>query len=206
MAALSSIAQGLAVPPMGTLAAYHPQFALAILSGVPVRPDVRVLSVTFDSSAEVGNVRPASFAEIISSYSVFSGCDLTIDPTSAFPGNPLKFLNDVGQALVSGITFTLTVRGRGDDYSPISDETPLQSVPRLLSAAAGVWNLDNPDNVKARFTLAALPNGSPLPGFPFTIWLNLAFLMLGSEGAKFMCLSAQDARVRLKTECGVCAV
>jgi hypothetical protein len=198
MARLTSTVGGIVMPPFETLARFHPQFALAIDDGVPVRPDLRPLSVDFDSSAQIGNFEPASFSEIISSYSVFGGCDLTIDPTSAFAGNPLKYLNDVGQALVTGITFTLAVRARGDDYTPIIDETPLQSVCSLLGATAGMWNLDNPDNVKARFTLAAFPNGASTPGFPITVWLTFVFLVLGSEGATYMCMSPKDARAELR--------
>jgi hypothetical protein len=204
MSGLSSLAQGLSVPNLETIAQYHPQFALAILAGVPCRPDIRSLSVDFDSSAAIGNYEPASFSEIISSYSIFGGSDITIDPTSAFAGNPLKYLNDVGQALVSGITVTLLVKGRGADYSPVADETPLQSAPRLLSASVGVWNLDNPDNVKARFTLQSFPNGSAGPSFPFTIWWNFAFWVLAAEGAHYMCLDPREARRRLRDEWGLC--
>ncbi|HZU82018.1 MAG TPA: hypothetical protein VE987_03830, partial [Polyangiaceae bacterium] len=144
----------------------------------------------------------ASFSEVIGSYSIFAGADITVDPTNAFPGNPLKYLNDVGQALVSGITFTLLTRG-SDDYTPIPDETPLQSVPRLLSAAVGVWTLDNPDNVKATFTLQTIPNAaSEETALPMTVWLNFAFLMLGSGGREFLCLDAGTCRKRLKEEHG----
>lgn len=192
----SGNAQGLVVPHFETLAMFHPGFALAIASGVPCRPDVRVLSQQFDSSAQVGNALPASFSEIMGAYSVFVGCDVTIDPTNAFPGNPVKYLNDALQAQVTGITFKFTTRG-SDDYTPIPDETPLQAVPRLLAAAAGIWSLDNPDNVKATFTMQSVPNGSPTPGFPFTVWINFAFLRLAPEGTKYLCCPAPEARKRL---------
>jgi hypothetical protein len=198
----SSLAQGLQAPDFRTLAAFHPQAALAIACGVPVRPNLRTLSVTFSTSADIGQVIPASFSEVVGSYSIFAGADITVDPTNAFPGNPLKYLNDVGQALVSGITFRLVARG-GDDYTPIPDETPLQSVPRLLSAAAGIWTLDNPDNVKAYFTLQAIPNAaSEETALPMTVWLNLAFLMLGAAGREYLCVDAKTARCRLKEEHG----
>lgn len=184
--------------PFETLARFHPQFALAIDDGVPCRPNIRGLSADFDTTAQIGSFEPASFSEIISSYSVFAGVDITIDPTGLLPGNPLKYLSDVSQALESGITFTLTVRGRGDDYTPIVDETPLQSVPQVLAAAVGIWNMDNPDNVKARFTLAAFPLGSSSVGAPFTVWMTFSFLVLGAEGARYMCMCAKDARDELR--------
>jgi hypothetical protein len=191
---------GITFPSIRTVAGYHPQFALAAYEGIPVRPDLRPLSVEFTSAATIGQVLPASFAEIISSYSVFGGAVLTIDPTSAFPGNILKGLSDTTQARVTGITFTLLVRGNGDDYSPVPEETPLQSVEELLNASAGIWSMDNPDNVKARFTLAALTQPTALP---FTAWLTMGFLVLGSEGQRFMCLDACEARARLKDKHGV---
>jgi hypothetical protein len=196
MAGLSSVAQGLTVPHFETLAVFHPGFALAIVEGVPCRPQIRALSVEFDASAQVGAVQPASFSQVIGAYSVFSGVDITIDPTNAFPGNPVKYVNDAGMALVSGITVEFTVRG-ADDYTPIADPTPLQSVPRLLAAAAGVWSMDNPDNVKARFTLQAIPNSSPDTAFPITVWMNLSFLVLAPEGCKYVCLDIHEARQKL---------
>lgn len=199
----STIAQGLTVPDFRVLAYYHPQAALAIACGVPLHPNLRTLSVTFDTSAAVGERLPASFSEVIGSYSIFAGCDLTIDPTQAFPGNPLKYLNDVGQALVSGVTFALEVRG-SEDYTPIPDEVPLQSVPRLLASSVGIWTLDNPDNVKANFTLQTLPNAaSETTAFPMTVWLNFSFLMLSGQGSReFLCMRPELARAQLKTEHG----
>jgi hypothetical protein len=202
----ASIAQGLAVPAFSTIAAFHPQAALAIACGVPVRPNLRSLSVEFDSTAFLGQVLPTSFTEIISSYSIFGGADITIDPSNAFPGNPLKFLNDIGQVLESGILFEMEVRSRGDDYNPVPDPTPLQSVARLFSAAVGIWTMDNPDNVKARFTLQSFPNSAPASNaFPITVWVNFMFLVLGSEAQQFFCVPPGEARKRLRDEHGIAA-
>lgn len=198
----STLAQGLAAFDFRTLAAYHPQAALAVACGVPLRPNVRNLSVQFSSSAAVGTRLPASFAEVIGTYSIFAGCDTTIDPTNAFPGNPLKYLNDTLQAYTSGITFTLECRGQ-DDYTPMPDEVPLQSVPRILSGAAGIWVLDNPDNVKATFTLQVLPNAAAgSTGFPITAWVNFMFLTMGSACRPFLEYDAPQARKILKDEHG----
>jgi hypothetical protein len=193
-------ANGIVFPSLAKIAEYHPAFALAAFEGIGVRVDMRPLSVEFTTQAAIGQVLPASFAEIISSYSVFVGADLTLDPTSAFPGNVLKNLSDVTQARVTGITFTLLVRANGDDYAPVPEETPLQSVVRLLNAGAGVWALDNPDNVKARFTLASLQQPTALP---FTAWLTLCFYVLGPEGQKYLCMDADTARKVLRDKYNV---
>jgi hypothetical protein len=199
----STQAQGLAVPDFGVLCAYHPQVALAIACGVPLHPNVRVLQVTFGTGAAVGDVLPASFSEVMGAYSIFAGADVTIDPTNAFPGNPLKYLNDVCQALCSGITFTLFCRGR-EDYTPIPDETPLQSVAKLLSSSVGIWTMDTPDNVKATFTLQSLPNAqAETTGFPLTAWVNLSFLMLGGGCREYLCLDPCEARRRLWQDHGI---
>jgi hypothetical protein len=201
----SSIAQGLSVPSFTTIAAYHPQAALAIASGVPVRPSIRPLSVTFDSTAFVGQQKPASFAEIISSYSIFAGADITIDPSNAFEGNVLKYVNDQAQMEAeTGITMTLEVRGLGSDYNPVPEPTPLQSVGRLFSAAVGIWTLDNPDNVKALFTLNTPPNAAPeSTAFPITVWFNFGFLVLGEGAGNFMCMAPADARKMLREQFGI---
>lgn len=183
------------------LVRFHPQFALAIASGAKVRPNVRILSVQFPGDSSVGNVLPASFSSPITAYSVFAGCAETIDPTNQFGGNPIKYLNDAAMAQVTGVTFTLMARTKGDDYTPIPDETPLQLVPQLLSAAAGIWYLDEPaDNVKATFTLAASPNQS----MPFTCWLGLVFLVLSNDAASYLCKSAPEALAELARRGALC--
>jgi hypothetical protein len=187
---------GIVTPLWANLAFYHPTFALAIVEGADVRPNVRILSVQFPGSASIGTVKPASFAAPVSAYSVFAGCAETIDPTGqTFQGNILKYVNDAGQAKVTGITFTLLARTRGDDYTPIPDETPLQFVPSLLSVAAGVWKLNEPaDNVKATFTLAAQPNTPP----PFTAWVGFVFLVLSKDAAGFLCMDRRAAYAELQ--------
>lgn len=199
----NTLAQGLVAPDFRVLATYHPQAALAVACGVPLRPNVRNLAVTFASSSAVGTRLPVSFSEVIGTYSIFAGADVTIDPTNAFPGNPLKYLNDLFMALVSGITFTLECRG-SEDYTPMPDEVPLQSVARILSGAAGIWTMDTPDNVKATFALTALPNAATgTTGFPITVWVNFMFLSLGSPGRPYLALDAPTARKQLRDEFGI---
>lgn len=188
------------MPSLATLAQYHPGFALAVAEGVPARPNSRPISVQY-AAANIGQVLPASFDEVISSYSVFLGATVSVDPTSAFPGNVLKGLNDVTQALVTGITFTMDVTGDAGNYSPVPDETPLESVPAVLSPWAGIWKMQNPENIKARFTLASAP---PDPnGFPFTAWIVFGFAVLGPGGTDYLCLDPKTARKRLADEHGI---
>ena len=176
-----------------TLCAYHPGFALAILNGVSVRPSMRVVQATF-SSPTLNQPIPASFDQIITSYSVFAGCDVSIDPTNAFPGNPLKTTSDYFQALgASGIRFQILARTRDDnDYAPIPSDTPLQMAPSILRKAAGIWHMTNPDNIKAQFTLGATP-----PAVPLTVWLTFSFLVLGPLGEDYIRLPTVKARAQL---------
>jgi hypothetical protein len=201
---LHTVAQGIAMPSLETIAAFHPQAALAIACGVPVRPDIRTTSATFDSSAMVGQQIPSSFAEIISNYSIFAGCKMGIDPSQAFPGNPLKFLNDVGQMQETGVTVTIAARTRTSDYNPAIDDVPLQDVPPLLSAFVGLWTLDNPDNIFVRYTLQNLPNAAAGDtAFPITFWLNFAWIVLGADASQFFCLPPEECRRRLRCDHGI---
>jgi|GEM_PF-2689088 len=187
---------GSALVTFETLCAFHPAFALAILNGCPVRPSERIVQAVFNSGA-TNNPIPASFDQMITSYSVFAGCDVSIDPTGAFNGSPFKAQSDAFLALgASGITVTILARTFGDqDYSPIPSDTPLQMIPSILRKAAGIWHLENPDNVKCQFTLSSTPqSASP----PFTVWLSFAFLCLSPAGANYLRLSAQEARAQLQ--------
>ena len=123
-----------------TLCAYHPGFALAILKGVSVRPSMRIVQATFSSPA-LNTPVSGAFDQIVTAYSVFVGCDVSIDPTSAFPGNPLKTTSDFFLASgASGIQAKLLAATSGDNnYSPILSFTPLQMIPGILSKAAGKW-------------------------------------------------------------------
>lgn len=195
---------GIALPALSRIAEYHPQWALAAAAGVPVRPDVRPLSVTFSSTSQIGTPIPASFDQPISRYSIFCGADLTIDPTAAFAGNILKGTNDVTMARVSAQTFTLLTTGPTGNFTPVFEETPLQSIPRLLLPFAGMWAMRGPsENVKATFTLQSTPNG----GVPFTSWLSLSFAVLevGEVCARIMAMSVLAARKQLRDEHGICA-
>lgn len=179
-----------------TLCAFHPAFALAILNGVAVRPNLRTIQVVFSSTA-TGQVLPASFDQQITAYSVFSGCDVSLDPTSAFAGNPLKSMSDTFQAMTSGITMQMLVRSKNEgDYSPIPTDTPLQMVPSILRKAAGIWFMESPDNVKAQFTLASVPPGGA-QAVPITVWVTLAFLVLGYNSENYLRLRPLDARAQL---------
>jgi hypothetical protein len=183
---------GISVPSLATLADYHPQFALAVLAGVPVRPNLRPLSQQLQNS-QLGQPQPASFDQVIGQYSIFSSCQVSIDPTNNLDGNPLKYLSDAAQALVTGVTVTMMVDSRsGINYTPIPDETPLQVLPAALSASAGIWRMVNPENLKVKFTVAAAAQSSP-----FTVWLNFTFLMLAAEGEQFLCVPTDEARRRL---------
>lgn len=185
-----------------TLCTFHPQFALAILHGIGVRPSTRIVQATF-SSVVLNQQIPASFDAIITSYSVFGGVDITIDPTNAFPGNPQKAQSDFFQAWgASGIRVQLAAYTKGDNtYNPIPSDMPLQAVPALLNKTAGAWKMENPDNIKAQFSLASLPPGGAT-AIPFTVWMIWSFLCLGPGGENFLSLSAVEARRRLASEFG----
>jgi len=183
--------------PFDTLVQYHPQVALAIRRGAKLRPNNRILQVKFSNTA-AGQYQDASFDEQISVYSIFDGFAHTLDPTNAFPGSTLKYLSDTMQAQTTGITFTLVVRGGGDDYTPIPTPMPLQMVERVLDPSVGTWAMWNAANVFARFTILTPPIASPL-----TVWAVLGFQQLSSDGARWLCLSADDAYHEL-TRLGVC--
>lgn len=197
----SATAPGLSLPSLATIAQYHPRWALAAAEGIPVRPDVRPLSVQFSGGAQIGQFLPASFSQPITKNSIFGACVLTIDPTTAYGGNPLKGLNDATMALVSGTTFTLETTGRTGNYTPCFDDVPLQSIPTLLNPFAGMWRMDGPaDNVKARFTLQSTPNG----GLPFTAWLLMSFAVLEGPCSDWDHLPLADVRKRLREVHGIC--
>lgn len=184
--------------PFETLAAYHPGFALAILKGVSVRPNPRVMQFPF-SNQGLGSPVGAAFDQQITGYSVFSGFDVTIDPTGAFPANLFKTLSDGMQTLTTGMTMQLLMRTKGDlDYSPIPTDCPLQSVPRVLGRAAGIWHLDNPDQAKGQITLTATPPGTGI----FTVWGIFSFLVLGPEGEKYVRMNPDDARAQVRALLG----
>ena len=192
---------GLALPSLATIAQYHPRWALAAAEGVPVRPDVRVLSVQFSGGAQIGQFLPAAFSQPITKNSIFGGSVLTVDPTSAFPGNPLKGLNDATMALVSGVTFTLETTGRTGNYTPVFDDVPAQSIPTLLNPYAGMWRMQGPaDNVKARFTLQATPNG----GLPMTMWLMMTFAVLEGPCSDWDGMTLAEVRKMLREVHGIC--
>jgi hypothetical protein len=192
--------------PFHVLATYHPQFALAVLEGVPVRPNLRTLQVTFESLT-VGEQEPASFDQQISRYSIFAGVSVTIDPTNAFIGSSLKTMSDKFQADVSGVTLNMAIRSNGDDYAPVIDDIPLQMLAPTLNPAAGTWKFDNPDNPKATFTLQTPPNDAP-----FTVWVNFNLLVLGNVAGSFdyLCMDRRVAQEKLvahpmfKALCGGC--
>lgn len=193
---------GIGLPPLSVIGQYHPHWALAAARGVSVRPDVRVLSVEFTSTAQVGQALPASYAEPLTKYSLFSGCEFTVDPTSSYTGNVLKGLNDTTMAKVSATTFTLLTTGPRGNYTPVFDDTPTQSIPGLLKPFAGMWMLGPvAENVKARFTLQSIPNG----GVPFTLWLMMAWAVLDSQAAcsDVFSLTHAEARKQLRDE-GIC--
>lgn len=189
--------KGIHIPALPVIARWHPQFALAAAMGVAVRPNARPLSVQFPSSAIAQNFLNASFSEPIASYSVFCGVDVTLDPTNAFAGNVLKTLSDAAQAETTGVTATVQVKGRSGDYSPVPEETPLQSIPDVLNPWAGAWALQNPENIRVRFTLQAVP-----PALPLTIWTVWGFAVLAEQGEQYLTLTAETARAKLK-ELGV---
>lgn len=181
--------------PFQTLAAYHPGFALAILRGVSVRPNLRVMQWAFNNQS-IGQPVNAAFDQQITGYSVFAGFDLTIDPTGAFPQNLFKTLSDGMQTLTTGITMQLLMRTKGNlDYSPIPTDCPLQLVPGVLSRSAGIWHLDNPDEAKGQLTLIAPP-----PAPVFTVWGVFSYLVLGPEGEKYVRMDPLKARAAVASE------
>ena len=180
-----------------TLCSFHPAFALAILNGISVRPSNRVMQAQF-SSVTAGQQKPAALDAIITTYSVFAGADITIDPTNAFAGNPLAaqsaFFQTWGQ---TGILFSLQARTQGDnDYNPIPTDVPLQMVPAILNKTAGAWHFVNPDNLKAQFTLASTPPGGS-DAVPFTCWVTFSFLVLGPGGENYLAIAPAKARAML---------
>jgi hypothetical protein len=180
-----------------TLCTFHPAFALAILNGIGVRPSTRVVQAKF-SSTTIGAQIPASFDAIITTYSVFAGVDISIDPTNAFAGNPIKAQSDFFQTWgASGITLQLAAYTKGDNnYNPIPSDVPLQMVPAILNKVAGAWHMINPDNIKAEFTLQALPPGGT-GAAPFTVWLSFSFLCLGPGGEQYLAIPPARARAEL---------
>jgi hypothetical protein len=180
-----------------TLVTFHPQFALAILNGIGVRPSTRIVQATFPSTTLNQEV-PGSFDAVITTYSVFGGIDIGIDPTNAFAGNPQKAQSDFFQAWgASGIRVQIQARTRGDnDYNPIPSDLPLQMVPSVLNKTAGAWKMINPDNVKVLFTLAQLPPGGTAAA-PLTVWMAWSFLCLGPGGEDYLSIDPVVARVRL---------
>lgn len=193
--------KGLILPPWETMVAYHPQFALAAWCGVPVRPNVRTLSFDFSSDAPGGTPVPSVFGSPISTYSIFVGCDVLIDPTASFANNVLKTLSDTLQARVSGMTMTLQVDGREGHYTPIADDCPLGSVAEMLNVSAGSWSLDNPENLNAKIQIQA-----PGPAAPFAVWMPFTFLILGAgtKRGDYMVLSRAQARKCLRDEGATC--
>jgi hypothetical protein len=183
---------GLSVPSLVTLAQYHPQVALAVAKGVPLRPNLRPLSVELQNS-QLGQPVNASFQEIISVYSIFSGIKVTIDPTNNLVGNPLKYLADAAQPLTSQITLSLLVKSNdGTDYAPVPDDTPLQGLEDAFAPSIGIWRMVNPENVKARFILQSQAEGDN-----FTVWVIFTFLVLASSGQNFMGIAPDAARAEL---------
>ena len=179
-------------PSLLFLAEYHPQVALAVANGVPLRPNLRPLSVELQNS-QIGQPQRTSFSEVISQYSIFAGVDVTVDPTNDAPGNPVKYINDASQALVTGVTVSLLVKGAGgEDYSPVPDETPLQQLPVTLAPSIYLWRMINPENVKAQFIVQTPANATP-----FTVWLTFTFLVLASAGDVYMQIPADEARKQL---------
>lgn len=175
-------------PPFLELALRHPQVALCLAHGIPLRPNIFPLSVELQN-AQIGQPQPASFSEVISQYSIFTGVTVTIDPTNDADGNPVKYINDAAQALVTGVTMTLQVQGRaGVNYFPIPEETPVQGLPPAFAPLAWVWRMVNPENLKATFTVATDLNASP-----FTVWCLFAFAVPDSDGDHFLQLPYEKA-------------
>jgi len=180
------------MPPLVELAVRHPQLALCVAKGIPLRPNLRPLSVELQNS-QLGQPQPVSFSEVISQYSVFTGLSVTVDPTNDEPGNPVKYINDAAQALVTGTTINLQVQGRGGvNYSPIPEETPVQALPAAFASSAWIWRMVNPENVKANFTVQSLLSASP-----FTMWVIFAFMVPASEGDPYLTFDNDRAMIAL---------
>lgn len=185
---------GTQIPSLETLAAYHPQVALAVWNGFQLRPNLRPVSVQLQNS-QLGNPQPVSFAEPMSVYSIFSSVGVTIDPTSNLDGNPLKYISDATEPATSGITCSMLVQSNtGINWSPIPDETPLQALPGAFAGSSGLWALSNPENIKLSFTLQSAFQG---PG-PITVWTVWTFLMLQSGAEQIMAMKVADARAQLQ--------
>jgi hypothetical protein len=199
---------GISQPLFDTIARWHPQFALAVLEGVPVHPNNRTLQATFSSSAVPQN-KPASFDQqfggpgFVSQYSIFTSFKHTLDPASGptFAGQILQTTSDKMQEQITGITMTMQVKGEDGDYVPIPFATPVQSVSGILSPSAGIWKMDNAANVNALFTLMKAPAGGP----PITVWCMFSFFVLaGSAGARnWLCKPRKEAYRILRDEYGI---
>lgn len=179
------------MPPLLELAARHPQLALCVAKGIPLRPNVRPLSIELQNS-QLGQPQPVAFSEVISQYSVFTGIAVTVDPTNDAPGNTLKYVNDAAQAMVTGVTATMLVNGRTGHYSPVPEETPVQAFPSAFQSSAWVWRMVNPENLKAKFTVQSNLNGSP-----FTMWVVFTFHVPASDGDIFLAYSNDQAITEL---------
>jgi hypothetical protein len=184
----------------GVLCIFHPQFALAIDDGIPARPNNRVIQSVFSSNALNQPIKNA-FDQQITGYSVFTGSDVSIDPTNNIPGNPLKYLSDAAQPETSGITATLLCRTRnGLDYMPIPVDVPLQSAKRVLDKSSGIWSLQSAgDNAFASLTLIATP-----PAPQFTVWWTFEFLVLGEGADPYLCMDPKAARAELRKRYPCC--
>ena len=184
-------------PPLEIIAQWHPQFALAVAEGVPVRPNNRILQFPFSTNAVDERV-PANFDQQISIYSIFAGFEYTVDPSGAFDNSSLKGQSDFYSEQVSGLLFSVTVRGGGDEYSPIPVDIPLQLVRRVLNPSVGIWAMWNAQNVIANVTINSSPTGET-----FTVWGVFGFWVLGAEGARYLCINGGDARRKLRDEHGI---
>lgn len=187
------------MPPIETLAKLFPQFALALKCGVELRPDGRILQCTFSTTAP-GRPITKSFDTAVNRFSLFTQSLITIDPTNAFPGNPWKTTSDENQAKVTGITVTLLVQASGGNYTPITDETPLQMAPAKLRPYSWLWPWWGEQNVKATFTINATQ-----PAAPFTIWWDFSFVTLAPAGTPYLQLSREEACQRLRVDHGIAA-
>lgn len=184
---------GVQIPSLETLASYHPQVALAVWNGFALRPNLRPVSVQLQNS-QIGNPQPVSFTEVMSVYSIFSSVSVTIDPTGNLDGNPLKYISDATEPATSGITVNMLIKSSdGVDWSPIPDDTPLQSMPYAFAGSSGLWAMKNPENIKLAFTLQSAFQGDG----PITVWTVWTFLMLQSGGQQFMQMTTADARTQL---------
>jgi len=186
---LSNPVPGIASPTFETIAHWHPQFALAAKKGVPVRPNSRTMNFRFSSGTPGLQPENANFTPSIGAYSIFTGIDVTIDPTGAFSGNVLKTTSDSMQAVTSGLLATLIFRnGQAEDWAAIANPTPLQMIPRILNPTAGQWALDT--TAQAFGTVQV---NAQQPADDFTVWFLISFLCLGPGGGPFLCMQREDA-------------